>query len=77
MSMSNLQMLVRYSGRTQRADMDSQDMSLPKNQRNFHAGRREAYLQMMADIAEVTVREMRETVLGDTAKSSKKRDRDF
>ena len=58
------EMMVAAMGRANRAHAESQNMGLPKDQRDFHAGRREAYLQMVALIAGSEVREIRADVLG-------------
>jgi hypothetical protein len=56
--------LATVIGRAMRADADSEDMTLPKSQRHFHAGRREAYLQMVAMITGSDVKDIRPGVLG-------------
>lgn len=58
------EMLAITIGRAMRADADSKDVRLPRNQQNFHAGRREAYLQTVALITGSEVKAIREGVLG-------------
>lgn len=54
-------------GRAIRAHAESRNDNLPKDQQTFHAGRREAYLQMVALICDSEVRDIRADVLGRTA----------
>jgi hypothetical protein len=64
--MTTLELVATLVGRAQRADARSVDLSLPKNQRDFHAGRREAYLQCVALLADSKVKNIRDGVLGST-----------
>lgn len=56
--------LATVIGRAMRADNESENMDLPKSQRHFHAGRREAYLQMVALVTGAPVKDIRPGVLG-------------
>lgn len=58
--------MAKLIGMCQRADMRSQSSTLPKDQRDFHTGRREGYLKALAEFMEVEVAEIRESVLGST-----------
>lgn len=62
--MKDLAFIAIMTGRAMRAHARSVDTQLPKSQRDFHAGRREAYLQAIAVISEVDVKDIREGVLG-------------
>lgn len=65
-----MEILATVTGRAMRADAESLDYDLPKDQRTFHAGRREAYLQMIALICGTDVKSIRSGVLGTKARSS-------
>lgn len=56
--------LSMWIGRAVRAHAKSKNTALPLEQRHFHDGRVEAYLQMVADICNVEVRQIRFEVLG-------------
>lgn len=71
MAKSATEIYVTMIGRAMRADVKSQDQNLPKSQRDFHAGRREAYLQSVALIADCEVKDIRTAVLGSDAASAK------
>lgn len=62
-----MEILTSNIGRAVRAHAKSNDATLPKSQRHFHAGRREVYLQIIAQINGVDVKEIRKTVLGSEA----------
>lgn len=47
-----------------RADAKSMDLHLPKDQRDFHAGRREGYLKAIAMLWECEVKDIRKDILG-------------
>lgn len=64
--MTVMEILVSNMGRAIRADVRSKDMSLPQSQRDFHAGRREAYLQNIAQICGLQVKDIRESVLSES-----------
>ncbi len=59
-----MEILTTFIGRAMRADDDSKDMNLPKDQRDFHAGRRETCLQVVAMICGSEVKDIRSGVLG-------------
>lgn len=59
-----LEVMTTTIGRAMRADARSRDHGLPKDQRDFHAGRREAYLQVIALINGSEVKSIRAGVLG-------------
>lgn len=59
-----LEILATTIGRAIRADVKSKDEYLPKDQRDFHAGRREVYLQTVALIMDKEVKDIRKVVLG-------------
>lgn len=59
-----MEILATVTGRAMRADTSSKDDDLPKDQRTFHAGRREAYLQMIALICGTDVKSIRPGVIG-------------
>lgn len=61
---SVMAILIDNIGRAMRANENSLNDSLPKDQRTFHAGRREAYLQNIALIAGEEVKDIRSGVLG-------------
>jgi len=54
-----MEMLIINIARAIRAHIRSQDEALPKDQRDFHAGRREGYLQEIAMIANLEVKVVR------------------
>jgi hypothetical protein len=58
-----------FTGRAMRADLKSKDVNLPKSQRDFHAGRREGYLQAIAIACDCEVAEIRRDVLGSDSKA--------
>lgn len=62
-----MEILTSNIGRAVRAHKKSKDNTLPKSQKDFHAGRREAYLQIIAQINGCEVKEIRKTVLGSEA----------
>lgn len=59
-----LEILSTAIGRAIRADIKSKDESLPKDQRTFHAGRRESYLQTVALVMGKEVKDIRKPVIG-------------
>ena len=59
-----MEILTTMIGRAQRAYDRSRDMELPKDQRTFHRGRYEAYLQTIALINGKEVKDIRPLVLG-------------
>lgn len=60
--LSVMEILIVNIARAVRAHLKSQDEKLPKDQRDFHAGRREAYMQDVAMIAQVEVKEVRKHI---------------
>lgn len=62
--MTTLELVSILTGRAMRAHAKSRAYALPKNQCDFHAGRREAYLQCIALLAETDVAKVRKGVLG-------------
>ena len=66
--MTTMQILISNMGRAIRADVRSKDLSIPVSQRDFHAGRREAYLQNVAQICGLEVKDIRESVLSQSLK---------
>lgn len=59
-----MSILTTLIGRAQRADSEAENPLLPKDQRTFHRGRSEAYLQMIALINGVEVKDVRPLVFG-------------
>lgn len=64
--------MAKLMGMCQRADTKSRLLTLPKDQRDFHAGRCEGYLKALAEFMEVEVAEIRVSVLGTTSVRSSK-----
>ena len=62
--MNNLKFVVQLVGMAQRANSRSFDSILPKDQRDFHAGRREGYLKAIALLSDCEVKDIRRSVLG-------------
>lgn len=62
--MTPLQFIAIMTARALRADAKSLDTQIPKSQRDFHAGRREVYLQSIALWAECEVKDIRKDILG-------------
>lgn len=58
------EMLAANIGRALRAHEETKNTNIPKSQRDFHAGRREAYLQNVALIVGSEVKDIRADVLG-------------
>lgn len=67
--MDNVRTIAIFTGRAMRADLKSQDPNLPRSQREFHAGRREGYLQAIAIACDCEVAEIRRDVLGSHSKA--------
>jgi hypothetical protein len=67
--MDNVKTIAIFTGRAMRADLKSKDVNLPKSQRDFHAGRREGYLQAIAIACDCEVAEIRRDVLGSDSKA--------
>jgi hypothetical protein len=67
--MDNVKTIAIFTGRAMRADLKSRDTNLPKSDRTFHAGRREAYLQAIAIACDCEVAEIRKGVLGSDSKA--------
>lgn len=67
--MDNVKTIAIFTGRAMRADLKSKDATLPKSQRDFHAGRREGYLQAIAIACDCEVAEIRRDVLGADTKA--------
>ena len=59
-----MQVIIAATGMTMRADADSRNSNLPKDQRTFHAGRREGCLKMLALLTGHEVKDIRFQVLG-------------
>lgn len=64
--MKPLVTLATLIGMCQRAHAKCMNPDLPKDQRDFHAGRREAYLKCIAILSDASVKEIRPGVLGST-----------
>lgn len=62
--MTPLQFIAVMTARALRADAKSLDTQIPKSQRDFHAGRREVYLQSIALWAGCEVKDIRTDILG-------------
>jgi hypothetical protein len=62
--MSSLKPIAGLIAMAQRADDKSYDPMLPKDQRDFHAGRREGYLKAIAMLWESEVKDIRRDILG-------------
>ena len=74
MDTNTLKFIATMTGRTMRADAKSYDNTLPKSQRDFHAGRREGYLQAIAVTLGLEVKDIRVSVLGsDSSKECEER----
>lgn len=70
--MKTFEILIANIARAMRAHAESQNEALPKSQRDFHAGRRESYLQNVAMIAGLEVKDIRNFVISEKVPAKKK-----
>lgn len=68
--MTPTQMLIQNVARAIRAFARSEDMTLPLEQRHFHKGRFEAYIQTVASLADDTVSNVRAAISSPTELTS-------